>query len=182
MSTWPFKTPVSSKLDEERKRGDQHSAEELFLQGFDILGNLLSRENTSIEVRVNALRRKSGLCIALAKIYKRRKNNSWKEYIENAICIVDEGIDIIDSNDVNLPPTPLRTFPYNGCCAYSLLSKWENNFDDQVKLKIKKLFQRIQSLDSEETHIFKLLRDSDFSHALEKIGNESWIVPKRKMK
>lgn len=148
-----------------RKSGNTKEAKRLFDEGYALIENFLGKNNSSLNLKIRALGRKTGICIGLAKLAKANKSKSWKNHIDEAITTVEQGCELSSLPEAtDLPITIRRTFPFNGCCAFSLLCEWENNVPDDVKTNVNKLISEIRQLDHEGEHLKKLFKDSDFSY------------------
>ncbi|WP_159783536.1 SIR2 family protein [Sodalinema gerasimenkoae] len=171
---------------EKRSNNKPEEAMDQFFTGYC---TLLKITANSVENSIKVLRRKSGLCIGIAKLNKagiaipqsqeNQENillEDWESALKLSLEFVDEGIRISQTIEAQTVPLPLRrTFPYNGCCAYSLLSEWSQYFTDinsitetenLIQEKVIDFIENIKSLDLEKTHLQKLSRDSDFQYLL----------------
>lgn len=166
-------------------------AMEYFVDGYEKLSNLKKIEREP-ELLIKALRRKAGLCIGIAKLNKagieipksKEGRNiligNWQEALKNAVEAVNQGITQYRQDEVqSLQLTLIRTFPYNGCCAYSLLCEWNDYFnsseslasiEEEIKEKVFYFLQEIKRMDSDGYHYKKLIQDSDFHYLLKKLS------------
>ena len=112
-------------------------------------------------------------------------NNNKKEFVEylcNSLIYVEKGVDLLEklsTKDKSINNKNLRSIPYNGCCALSLLSEQEGNINEDQKIKIFDLFKINISLNPNKSHAREIMKVSDFAFALEKIGKE--IIKKFKL-
>jgi len=186
---------MEAELDWERganvRKKNHQEAMEYFMDGYEKLSKLKKIERDP-KLLINALRRKSGLCIAIAKLNKagieipksKEGRNiligNWQEALNNAVEAVNQGITQYQQDEVQWlhQRSLIRTFPYNGCCAYSLLCEWNDYFnslesltsiEEEIKEKVYSFVQEIKRLDLDGDHYKKLTRDSDFHYLREKL-------------
>jgi NAD-dependent SIR2 family protein deacetylase len=149
---------------EARKQENLVKAKLLFREGYDLINGCLAVDTLPIELLLKTLRRKSGLCLALAKLSKQEGTNDWLCLLAEALEVVDRGITLYKTQAALGVPEPIkRTFPYNGCCAYSLTGEWKS-VGKKEKMKVLQLLREIKLMDAEGEHISKLLGDTDFQY------------------
>ncbi len=170
-----------------RSQGDEEAALQFFVDGYVLLEEAM-KHNLPLELKVKALRRKSGLCIGIAKLSEKgfevpSSTNGvslpffeWQEALDEAFKVIDEGFDICQQSGAEQIPSPFkRTFSFNGCCAYSLKGEWESkdssynqaNILEEIAQKVIPYIRHIKSLDPEGEHIAKLVKDADFHYLYE---------------
>ncbi|MGP8328748.1 MAG: SIR2 family NAD-dependent protein deacylase [Methanosarcinaceae archaeon] len=159
---------------EARKKGNLRRAKQLFTAGYELLEKFVQNKSSyPLGLKIKALRRQSGLCIGLAKISKDKNSKEWDGLLSKTLKIVDEGITLYNTPaGASIPMTIKSSFPYNGCCAYSLLSEWKNELPEQAKVKIFEFLKEIKKFDPEGEHIQKLVTDDDFSFVYKKLKSE----------
>lgn len=171
----------------QRAQGYEESALQFFVDGYALLEEAMSH-TLPIELKVKALRRKSGLCIGIAKLIEKGIElpnstngttlpfSEWDEVLQEALKVIDEGFELCQQPEAEKIPAPFkRTFSFNGCCAYSLKGQWEskesgcNESDtvEQVAQQVIPFIRHIKSLDPEGEHIPKLVKDPDFHYLYE---------------
>lgn len=171
----------------QRAQGYEEAALQFFVDGYALLEEAMS-QNLPLELKVKALRRKSGLCIGIAKLIEKGHevpNSSegstlpffdWPEALQESFKVINEGFDICQHPEAEKIPAPFkRTFSFNGCCAYSLKGEWESKEQGLNKLdniealaqKVIPYIRHIKSLDPEGEHIPKLVKDPDFHYLYE---------------
>lgn len=177
-----------------RSQKNFSQAMKYFIEGYELLSKIVGKAtlSNSIEISIKALRRQSGLCIGIAKlnkmgieISKSKKGEKlladWAEALTIALQAVKQGMILSRTIEAQTIPLPLRrTFPYNGCCAYSLLSQWKEYFvsldsrspeEDEVEESVITFVQEIKNMDLEGSHYKKLIQDTDFKYLLTKLSH-----------
>lgn len=170
-----------------RKEGYEENALQFFVDGYALLEEAINH-NLPLELKIKALRRKSGLCIGIAKLIEKgfEVPNStdgitlpffeWQEALEEAFKIIDEGFELCQQPETEKIPAPFkRTFSFNGCCAYSLKAEWQTKDSglnqpgtiEKIAQKVIPFIRYIKSLDPEQEHISKLVKDPDFHYLYE---------------
>ncbi|MGK7918672.1 MAG: SIR2 family protein [Trichodesmium sp.] len=171
----------------QRRQGYEEVALQFFVDGYALLEEAI-KQNLPLELKIKALRRKSGLCTSIAKFIEKGfeiPNSSdgvtlpffeWQEALEEAFKVIDEGFELCQQPETEKIPAPFkRTFSFNGCCAYSLKAKWQskdsggNHSDavEEIAQKVIPFIRYIKSLDLEREHIYKLVKDPDFHYLYE---------------
>ena len=174
------------------EKRSNNNPEEAMNQFFIGYSTLLKITPNSVENSIKVLRRKSGLCIGIAKLNKagivipqwndsKISLDNWEQALKLALEFVNEGIRLSRTLEAQSIPLPLRrTFPYNGCCAYSLLSEWNQYFteinsmtetENLVQEEVIAFIDNIKNLDLENTHLQKLSKDPDFQYLLQHSSN-----------
>jgi len=187
----------------QRTQGYEEAALQFFVDGYALLEEAM-QHSLPLELKVKALRRKSGLCIGIAKLIEKgfEVPNStdgvslpfveWQEALDEALKAIDEGFKICQQPEAEKIPAPFkRTFSFNGCCAYSLKGEWESkdsgcNTTDKFEVMAQKVIpfiRHIKSLDPEREHLTKLVKDTDFHYLYEnspivqaEIGQSEMVV------
>jgi hypothetical protein len=171
----------------QRAQGYEEAALQFFVDGYALLEEAMT-QNLPIELKVKALRRKSGLCIGIAKLIEKGHEVptstegstlpffDWPEALQESFKVITEGFEICQHPEAEKIPAPFkRTFSFNGCCAYSLKGAWEskeqglNKLDgiEELAQKVIPYIRHIKSLDPEGEHIPKLVKDPDFHYLYE---------------
>jgi len=124
-----------------------------------------------------SLKRLSGLYIAIAKVdFELNKNISeFKENLMKSIVYVNQGIEIcnnLGSLDKELFNVDIVSFPYNGCCAYSLLNNNSKSISDEDKGNIYNFLELDIELRPDRSHARTIFNEDDFSFVKNKLGKE----------
>jgi hypothetical protein len=173
----------------QRSQGNDEAAMQLFVDGYALLNQVLSKDILPMDLKIKALRRKSGLCIGIAKLNEKGFEipassegeniviTDWKEALEEAFLVINQGFAISKTDEAEkIPVTYKRTFSFNGCCAYSLKAEWDAKYNglsspaniDEIAKKVIPFIHYIKSLDPEGEHLPKLMKDTDFRYLYEK--------------
>jgi hypothetical protein len=157
---------------EARKEDRLDKAKKLFEESRKELDEVLQGEIESEDLEVKALRRKSGVCIALAKIFRQEGRDDWKEQLQASMSAIEKGKRLCRSLEGLVPDALRFTFYHNTCCVISLLAESDNRLSREDKEKVIQNLVEIRKRDYEGDAVQKVLGDDDFSFCYKRMKKD----------
>ena len=149
-----------------REKGKITDAKQRFQESYNIIEEILKAEQESEELYIKALRRKSGVCIALSKIHRGENDEKWEEFLKGAMDTINQGLKLMDSPIGHLLAGTLKaTFHRNACCVISLFAEYnQKKVSKEDKNQIFEHLKATRKSDYEGIALMNILNDSDFEY------------------